>query len=288
MNDQPNPAQFRPKSFGAPPASPTGASRMLPWMRTAMTGGLIVTIGMYGAQILLPDSIKPSVVMGWAAGDAVRAEIEASRAAKIDLDRRIADATAQAHAKAQADVIAITKAVEERTASLAPVSAMAGLADFACIGAQVLSSLTRPQGWGSQSGNDWYFAAQKTGAATCGIGTVLRDEVTRSQLDSVRAAAAARGAPMTDGATQAVPIPLAPSGTPIVRSMPVAASAPALAAPPVPPMDATTRRRGQLRIYSYRMPPADLDRMAAGLDMHHGYPDTWYQRVAAYQDAHGG
>lgn len=203
MNDQPNPSEFKFKNSGPQPSTPSGLRHLAPWMKTLATGGVLATLLMYGAQ-MLPDRFRPSSVAGNAAGDAVRHEIEAMREAKIDMDRRTADATAQANAKAQADLLVQTKILEERTASLAPVSAMAGLADFACLGSQVVAGLTQPQGWNRQSGDDLYSIAQRTGAATCGIGNSLRQGVTESQIESISTAAAARGAPMTDGSVQTV------------------------------------------------------------------------------------
>ena len=287
MNDQSNSSQF--KSFGEPPPAPSGLRHLAPWVKVIAGGGVAAAVTFYALQVALPDGWRPSSVAGDAAGDTVRHEIEAMKEAKIDMERRLADATAQANAKAQADIIAIQVAASERTANLAGESGMATLADIACIGARFVSALTQPQGWGRSSTDDVYYASQKTGAATCGVSNFLRQDITRSQLDAIRQVAAERGAPVNDGAVRTVSTPIEPVPKPRqVQPINDDTDAQALPAAQTNGSRLTAIQQGQLRIYSYRMPPTVLDKIAQGLDMHQGYPDAWYVRVASYRTAHGG
>lgn len=198
MNDMPQQQQF-----GAPPPSPSGMNRLFPWIRTAATGGAIVAVAAYLFQVGLPEGWRLSSVAGDAAGDTVRHEILAMKEEKIDLERRLADATAQANMKAQADLLVMQQTLQARTESLTPVTAMAGLADFSCMAAKIVSSMTQPKGWQRGSGDDLYYASQQVGAATCGMGNSIRQGVEASQIEAVRTAAGSRGAPMTNGAVQA-------------------------------------------------------------------------------------
>ena len=222
MTAQPNPSQFR-SGLGAPPAAPSGPSRMLPWMKTATTGGLLVAGGLYAAQIILPHDFKPSVVAGVAGGETVVAETETMRDVRIDFERRLEDAKAQAQAKAQADVIATQMALQERTAGLSGLSGMATLADIGCILGQVVAGATDsnvPARFrGRDASDDWNDFGRGMAKATCGASEPLRQQVTQSQLDSIRTTAAARGAPMTNGAVQVAAAPPAPA----MQAQPVAA-----------------------------------------------------------------
>lgn len=222
MTAQPNPSEFRP-GLGAPPAAPSGPSRMLPWMKTAMTGGLLVALGLYAAQIILPHDYKPSVIAGRAAGETIIAELDTMSDVRIDYERRLADATAQANAKAQADVLAMQMALQERTAGLAGKSSAATATDWGCIIGIGVASATdhevpaRFRGRdASDDLNDFFRGLAR---ATCGQGDRLRQEVTQSQLDAIRTTAAARGAPMTNGAVQVAAAPPAPA----IQAQPVAA-----------------------------------------------------------------
>ncbi|MCW6512269.1 hypothetical protein [Lichenifustis flavocetrariae] len=272
MNEQSNPSQF--KSFGAQPPGPSGLRHLAPWVKVIAGGGVAAAVTFYALQVGLPDGWRPSSVAGDAAGDTVRHEIEAMKEAKIDMERRIADATAQANAKAQADLIAIQVAANERTADLAGETDMATLADVACIGARIVSSLTQPQGWGRNASDDFYYAAQKTGAATCGMGNALRQDITRSQLDVIRQAAAERGAPMNDGAVRTVSTPIAPTASP----SPI---------PTVAHRVLTVEEHRQLKAYAERQSNAVLQQFVEGIDtVHYGLTPEWYDRVADYRDAH--
>lgn len=194
MNDQPNTSEFKFKSFATSP-QPSGFTRFVPHLRGLAAGSALATLGFFALQLALPDGWRPSDILGNAAGLAERHEIEQKSAAKIEFERRLADATSQAQAKSNADLAAITKALDERTQSLQVDSTIASLADAACFGSMALAWL------GSENtGRDWHNGAVQVAQSACGTGDKIRQDVTRSQLDAMRSAAAARGAPMTNGA----------------------------------------------------------------------------------------
>lgn len=284
MNDQPNPSEFKIKSnFGAQPSSPSGLRRLSPWLLMGATGGTVIALVMYGTQIAFPDRFKPSVVAGTAAGDTVRAEIEAMRDAKIDMERRIADATAQANAKAQADLMVMQKTMEARTASLEPVAQMAGAADVFCMLGNVAAAFTAPSGningdWRRPDpGSDFNHGAKAVASATCGVSTGLRQGVMDSQLEAVSTAAAARGMSMMNGAVQQAYAP----------AMPATPSGPTTTATSgVPHMQLTSDQKAGLRDYSIGLPHEAHVLFTSGLDMSVGRPDEWYDRVAMYRVTH--
>lgn len=222
MNDQPNPSQFRP-GLGAPPSAPAGPSRLIPWIKTAMTGGLLISFGLYAAQIILPYDWKPGVVAGRAGGQAVGAETEAMRDIRLDYENRLAILQNQASAKAQTDVLAAQQALQERTAGLAGKSSAAAISDWGCligIGVAGATDHEVPARFrGRDASDDLNDFFRGMARATCGQGDRLRQEVTQSQLDAIRTTAAARGAPMTNGAVQVAAAPPAPA----TQAQPVAA-----------------------------------------------------------------
>lgn len=193
-------------NFGPPPVS--GMARMMPWMKTLAAGGAVVTGGFMVLQLVLPDGYRPSDIAGRAAGSAERHEMLEKQDTKVEFERRVADATAQANAKAQADLAAIQSAVNERTAGLAPLSVLAGFLDMACVSGKVVSNMTATDGkikgdWRRQDPDDgWHSGAVAVSQSTCGIGDGLRSMVLTSQLEAVRSAAAERGAPTSNGAVQ--------------------------------------------------------------------------------------
>lgn len=203
MNARPDSLNFA--QFGAQPQAATGIARVLPAFRTFLAGGALASVALLVAQRELPESWKPSVILGAAAGAGEKAEIIEKADTSIAYERAKADGVSQATTKAQADLAAIQAALQQRTESLQVQTTIGGVADLLCLGGKFVTGL------GSyNTGSDIHNGAATVADATCGLGDVMRDNVTRSQLDAVRTAAAARGAPMNDGA---VPAPLAPVDT---------------------------------------------------------------------------
>ena len=190
-------------AFGAPPPAPSGWVRLQPFMRTAVTGGAVVTLLLYGAQIVLPEGWRPSEITGDAAGDFERHETQRKMAAKVEIDRRVADAVAQANAKAQADVMAIQATLDERNKGLAGLSGAAAVADVVCLVGRGIAENSQPTlgvDWRRpNTDGDWHSFGTTAARTTCGLSAPLREEVIRSQLDAVRTATAARGMSMTNG-----------------------------------------------------------------------------------------
>jgi hypothetical protein len=286
MNDM---SPFRSANTSAAPAAPTGAAKLLPWARAAISGGFKIGLLMYVAQIALPHDYKPSVVFGQIAGDTERGDIEAKQGTVIDYERRRTDATEQARAKAQADVLVTQKVVEQASVSSDPLAMFAGTSDVACVAGQAVAAATanptmRVVGdWRNgnvDSGWAGFFnqVAKAVAGVSCNLGTPLRETARAIQLDAAREAAAARGMSMTNGA---VPIPLAPMQPP--KAQPLAIN---LAQAPHRHFNNDQQR--DLRLYAYGVPVDVLRVVVDGLDMTHGTPDAWYDRVAFYRESQHG
>ena len=286
MNDI---SDFRRANLSAAPPAPTGAAKLLPWARAAVSGGLKIGLLMYVAQIALPHDYKPSVVFGQIAGDTERGDIEAKQGTVVDYERKRTDATEQARAKAQADVLVTQKTLDTATVSVEPLAQMAGTADVACVAGQAVAAATanptmRVVGDWRNGNVDTGWAgifnqiAKTVASVSCNLSAPLRETARAIQLDAARDAAAARGMSMTNGA---VPIPLAPMQTP--KAQPLAIN---LAQAPHRHLNNDQQR--DLRLYAYGIPVDVLRMVVDGLDMAHGYPDAWYDRVAFYREARNG
>ena len=175
------------------------------------------------------------------------------------------------------------KTLEARTASLEPVTQMAGTADALCMIGNVVAAFTAPSGningdWRRpDTGSDFNHGAKAVANATCGVSTGLRQGVMDSQLEAVSTAAAARGMSMTNGAIQQAYAP----------AMPATPARPTTAgASEVPHLQLTSDQKAGLRDYSVTLPHDALVSFTAGLDMGYGRPDEWYDRVAMYRVTH--
>jgi len=191
--------------FGAPP--PVSAwSRVQPYLGGLITAGALAGVSLYALQILMPAGYKPMEVMGDATASFENHEITGKMATRLDYERRIADAQAQAQAKTALDQTIVTAAIQQQADNLMGLSAIAKLADFACLGGKMIAANTQPTApvaWGRQSQDvDWHTGAKNVANATCGVGSDLRDVIQGSLLSAAQTAAAKRGMSLTDGAVR--------------------------------------------------------------------------------------
>lgn len=268
--------------FSAPaPVSAWG--RMRPYFGAILTGGMFVGVSVYALQIVMPENYKPTEIMGDAAGAFERHELSGKMAVRVDYERRIADAQAQANAKTQADLMIVTTAVQQASNNTAGFGFMAQLADIGCIGGKIIAANTRPTapvGWQRQSQDiDWHSGAQNVANATCGVGDDLRQGIQAILFDAGQTAAAKRGMSLTDGAVRQA------STVQPVRTGPAVQEVAARSA--VPHREWTQDQRAQLRAYAEKQPRATLIQFVEGIDtVHNGLTPEWYDRVAVHRFEH--
>lgn len=258
--------------FGTPP--PVSAwSRVQPYLGGLITAGALAGVSLYALQIVMPTGYKPMEVMGDATASFENHELAGKMAVRLDYERRILDAQAQANAKTQADLMIVTTAVQQASNNTAGFGFLAQLADIGCIGGKIIAANTRPTapvGWQRQSQDiDWHSGAQNVANATCGVGDDLRQGIQAILLDAGQTAAAKRGMSTTDGSVrQASTVQPVRTGTSILHR------------------EWTPEQRAQLVAYSSNLPRSVRVQMNEGLDVSHDTPPEWYDRVAAYRFEH--
>ena len=211
MAFEPNPGGFR-----VPPPTATSIGRFMPYMRGMVAGGFLVGIVIYAATQVLPNGWRPGDVAGKTAGGTLNHEIRESMDAVVERDRRVADAQAQAHAKAQVDAMVAQATINQRVESTSGLGLFATLSDLACLGSRIVEANTQPSlgpDWRRPNPNgDWHGTAQTVRQASCGLGDAVRDIATASVVDAARTASASRGMSMTDGSVRvATPVQPAPA-----------------------------------------------------------------------------
>lgn len=222
MNQQQPPSQFQ--MFGAQPQAASAANRFMPYLRGMVGGGLVIGAAFMASTVVCPPGWSLPEIAGRAFGAAAKWEVWTSTEATVERERRVAEAVAKANAdaqeklqiaviretyaaqaKMQIDVENTRQALEVSSQSNSFNSLMAGLADAACMGAQ----LVRAAG-AQNTGREFQNGAQATAGVTCGVGDQIRDGITRSQNRAVVAATTARGLPQaapTMPVTQPVAVP---------------------------------------------------------------------------------
>lgn len=191
--------------MGAPPPV-SSWSRLQPMLGGLLGAGAFAACCVYALQLVMPEGYKPMEVAGDATAAFERHEIAGKMATRLDYERRSADAQAQATVKSALDQTIVTAAIQQQADNLMGLSAIAKLADFACLGGKMIAANTQPTApvaWGRQSQDvDWHTGAKNVADATCGVGSDLRDVIQGSLLSAAQTAAAKRGMSLTDGAVR--------------------------------------------------------------------------------------
>ena len=194
------------QSFGKPPAAALGLQRLSPWLRVATTGGVLIAVGVYLAQVLLPTPLTPATVTGTAGGQTENAEMLAKAETKAYYEGRLAEATNQPQARAQIEIEAARQQQQLRTDSLATQAGLANLADLFCIGGQAIAALGR-----DQTGDEAHKNAQAVAHATCGAGDAIRNNMTQQQADAARTGGALMNRNLYGQPTAPAPVAHAPN-----------------------------------------------------------------------------
>lgn len=169
MNARPDPSALQ--NFGAPP-QPTGHDRLKSILLMTTGGGFIFMLGLYAAQVVLPEKFAPAHVAGDAAGMAEKADIQAKSGSQIAYQSGLAAGVAAAQARQQA-----------RTDALQTQIVAANVADASCLAGTVIRSL----GWETTGDG-----LQRVGAGmqvACGMGDAFRDNIAQSQAEAAGMAA---------------------------------------------------------------------------------------------------
>ena len=152
--------------FGRPPAAPTGFRKFAPFVATAATGGVIALLGLYLAQIALPERYRPGYVAGTMAGSETIGHLRTSGDEQISYEVR---------SQAAQQALGLT------TQAMQGSAAIANTADVLCgaskIGenlagqeASTRSAVTSDAAW-------WEGFFHRFGDSTCGVGSQVRTAI---------------------------------------------------------------------------------------------------------------
>src|SRR4051794_28271055 len=83
--------------FMQPPATPPhpgGRIRAAALLKSLASGAGWIFLAVAAAEMVLPDSVKPSIILGSFHGNTEKAEITAAGPSKVELERRMAESRA--------------------------------------------------------------------------------------------------------------------------------------------------------------------------------------------------
>jgi hypothetical protein len=189
-------------NFPGAAQQPPALSRAIALAKKLTFGGLLLGGVLYFGDATLPESLKPSTLLGGFHGRVETAEIKSKQETAIQFEREKADAQARAQAEWQMEVEAFRQQQAVTAQSLETMAAAAQIADAACIGSGLVPLL---MGNTSDAGD-----LQALGRAACAEAARIRREMTRIQVEAAQQGSALmqRRPP---GAQDALLTPAAPS-----------------------------------------------------------------------------
>lgn len=166
-------APFDNQAFGTAPPAPTGTKRA--WaMLQALTTKTILAAGAVAIwQLAAPEAYKPATLLGQFTAAVVSNEVNGSADAHVALQRRMNDLNAEM----QVRIFTAQQIALQRLRTLDGQTAMAQLADMACIGSMIVGGIA-----GAYHDNATQAGAQKFMQGTCGIGGAVRNAMSETMV----------------------------------------------------------------------------------------------------------
>jgi hypothetical protein len=171
--------------FNLPPGvtNPAGGVARALNFAKGMSRKAFVLVGVVAvAQWGLPENWKPSTIIGSFHGNTESAEGKAKQPATTEFERRVADAKAEATTKWQMEAEVFRQQQEATAKSLETLETAAQLADAACLGSGLVTTL-----FGNTPDTRSWSDAMR---AACAEAVRIRAQINRIQVESARAGSA--------------------------------------------------------------------------------------------------
>ena len=159
-------------------AQPPALSRAIALAKKLTFGGLVLGGILYFGDATLPESLKPSTLLGGFHGRVETADINAKQEKVIQFERQKADVMAAAQAKWQMEVEAFRQQQAVTAKSLSMMATAAQIADAACLGSPLVTMFM----------GDTREAREirATMQAACAEAARIRAEMTRIQAEAAQ------------------------------------------------------------------------------------------------------
>jgi hypothetical protein len=159
-------------------AQPSALSRAIALAKKLTFGGLVLGGILYFGDATLPESLKPSTLLGGFHGRVETADINAKQEKVIQFERQKADVMAAAQAKWQMEVEAFRQQQAAIAETLQTMATAAQIADAACLGAPLATLFMGD----TQQARE----IKRTMQAACAEAARIRAEMTRIQAEAAQ------------------------------------------------------------------------------------------------------